>query len=234
MIAKEILNETVNEINKKQGKDTITTANKITPINVKTPTEMSGENNNYCLSSEMSITCNNNYCQVRNLKKEEIECKIAMVKEGKGLSLLLYKTARTDILILDETFGKMNWQCEYKEIKGNMYCGISVFDKIKSQWVTKWDCGVESVFGDKQKGEASDSFKRAGFKWGIGIELYTAPFIWISSNKCEIKNGKCCDKFIVSKIAIEEKEIVGLAIRNTSKNNERVFVWQAEGKKYVK
>ncbi len=93
---------------------------------------------------------------IRDLTEKEIECKIATIKE-KGLSLLLYKTARTDMAILDETFGAMNWQCEYKEIKGNMYCGISVFDEIKNQWITKWDCGIESEYGDKEKGEASDA-----------------------------------------------------------------------------
>lgn len=192
---------------------------------VQNPTKTSG-NNNYCLSSERSISQRNDVCKVRNLNKDEIECKIQAVKDGQGLTLLLYKTARTDILILDEIFGKMNWQCEYKEVKGNMYCGISVYDEIKSQWITKWDCGVESSFGDKQKGEASDAFKRAGFKWGIGIELYTAPFIWISSDKCNIRNGKCYDKFEVEKIAIENKVITGLAIRNITKNNQRVFVWK--------
>ena len=65
--------------------------------------------------------------------------------------------------ILDETVGAFNWKCEYQEIKGNMYCGLSI--KNDNEWVEKWDCGVESAFGDKEKGEASDAFKRAGFKW---------------------------------------------------------------------
>ena len=97
----------------------------------------------------------------------------------------------------------------------------------KKEWISKQDCGVESTFGDKEKGEASDAFKRAGFKWGIGVELYTSPFIWIPSDKCKIisKNGKYAtyDKFIVEKIKIENKEIIGLAIINLS-TKERVFV----------
>ena len=222
MKKKENLNETMGNESKVQSENT--------SKKVQSPTKMSG-NNNYCLSSEKSISQRDDVCKVRNLNKDEIECKIQAVKDGQGLTLLLYKTARTDILILDEMFGKMNWQCEYKEIKGNMYCGISVYDESKSQWVTKWDCGVESAFGDKQKGEASDAFKRAGFKWGIGIELYTAPFIWISSDKCNIRNGKCYDKFEVEKIAIENKVITGLAIRNTTKNNQRVFVWKLNKEK---
>lgn len=166
-------------------------------------------------------------CQVRNLKESEIECMVSMVRPN-GVNLLLYKTARTDIMVLDETFGKMNWQCEYKEIKGTMYCGISVFDENKNQWVTKWDCGIESAFGDKQKGEASDSFKRAGFKWGIGTELYTAPFIWVSSDKCKIEGNKCKDSFFVEKIVTENKVISAIAIK--SKNSgRRVFTWQKAG-----
>ena len=108
-----------------------------------------------------------------------------------------------------------------------MYCGISVFDEKRGQWITKWDCGVESSFGDKQKGEASDAFKRAGFKWGIGVELYTAPFIWVPADKCEIKNNRCYDKFIVEKIAIRNKVIVAISLKNSSKNR-RAFVYQDE------
>ena len=167
----------------------------------------------------------------RDLVEDEIECKVSTIKE-KGLSLLLYKTARTDMQLLDETVGAYNWQCNYEEVKGNMYCTISIYDKEKQQWISKQDCGVESAFGDKEKGEASDAFKRAGFKWGIGIELYTSPFIWISSDKCNIKsiNGKvsCNDKFIVEKIKTENKQIVGLAIKNET-TNTRVFVYNKKG-----
>ena len=169
----------------------------------------------------------------RKLNANEIECKISMINE-KGLSLLLYKTARTDMQILDETVGAYNWQCEYQEIKGNMYCGISIYDADKKQWITKWDCGVESAFGDKEKGEASDSFKRAGFKWGIGTELYTSPFIYIPANKCTIeynvrkKNYITTNKFYVEKIEVTNNEITGLSIKN--QDNKRVFVYKKETK----
>lgn len=230
MTKQEIINETLEKINDKQGENAVVVASEIIPKkNVKTQTKSrrSGENKSFCSSSKKSISQRKGVCKVRNLKEDEIECKVATIKKDKGITLLLYKTARTDILILDETFGQMNWQCEYKEIKGNMYCGISVYDKEKCQWVSKWDCGVESAFGDKQKGEASDAFKRAGFKWGIGIELYTAPFIWIPKEMCNItSDGKCYDKFDVERIATENKVITGLAIRNVTEYNKRVFVWQ--------
>lgn len=113
----------------------------------------------------------------RELKSNEIECKINQINQ-KGLSLLLYKTARTDMQLLDEIVGAYNWKCEYQEIKGNLYCGISIYDTDKKEWITKWDCGVESVFGDKEKGEASDSFKRSGFKWrNRSFALYGSIYI---------------------------------------------------------
>lgn len=168
----------------------------------------------------------------RELQANEIECKIAQINE-KGLSLLLYKTARTDMQLLDETVGSYNWKCEYQEIKGNLYCGLSIYDESKKEWITKWDCGVESAFGDKEKGEASDAFKRAGFKWGIGRELYTSPFIYVSADKCNIQIKKdkyiCYDKFEVEKIEIKNEEITGLAIRNAT-TKTRVFVYVKEDK----
>lgn len=127
---------------------------------------------------------------MRKLLPEEIECRVAQVSQ-KGCSLLLYKTARVDRAILDEEYGCMNWQNDFKTIDGKMYGGIGVrYDNNgNSEWVWKWDCGVESNT-EKEKGEASDCFKRAGFKWGIGIELYTAPFIWYNCETVRKENGK--------------------------------------------
>ena len=173
----------------------------------------------------------------RDLTADEIECRIQSVKQN-GLILLLYKDARCDMRILDETVGVENWQREHYECKGNLFCrvGINVLPKVSvdgngavtalERWVWKSDCGTESNT-EAQKGEASDSFKRACFNWGIGRELYTTPFIWIPADKCDINNGKCFDKFSVEKIRIENHRITALAIRNTTKNL-RVFVWQEE------
>lgn len=122
---------------------------------------------------------------MRKLRADEIECRVAQVS-AKGCSLLLYKTARVDRAILDEEFGQMNWQNDFKVIDGKMYGYISVYDKDKKEWITKSDCGTESNT-EAEKGQASDCFKRAGFKWGIGVELYTTPFIFV---QCEtVKNG---------------------------------------------
>ena len=168
-------------------------------------------------------------CKFRDLRADEIECRVQSVKQN-GLVLLLYKDARVDMNILDETVGSSNWQREHYECKGNLFCRVGIYLPLKEKdsigWVWKSDCGTESNT-EAQKGEASDSFKRACFNWGIGRELYTAPFTWIPAEKCNIKDGKCYDKFIVEKIIIEGKQIVALAIWNVTKNC-RAFVWQKD------
>ena len=151
--------------------------------------------------------------------------RVAQVKQN-GVSLLLYKDARVDQDILDETVGPYNWQ--RKHSRDNANCVIEIWDDKKQQWVGKEDTGTES-FTEKEKGLASDSFKRSGFNWGIGRELYTAPFIWVRAEDTEIKElglGKytCNDKFKVEAIQIIDKEITGLAIKNGK--GKRVFVWK--------
>ena len=163
--------------------------------------------------------------EFRTLNANEIDCRIATINQ-KGLTLLLYKDARVDQNILDETVGPMNWQREH--CRDNANCIVSIWDAEKQQWIKKEDTGTES-FTEKEKGLASDSFKRACFNWGIGRELYTAPFIWISADKCNINQGgngkfQCYDKFIVEQILYDnDKNIVALSIKNTS-NNSRVFL----------
>ena len=164
----------------------------------------------------------------RDLVADEVECRIATLKNN-GLSLLLFKDARCDMKILDETVGPENWERDHKELKGNIYCGISIWDENKKMWITKWDAGKES-YTESEKGEASDSFKRAGFNWGIGRELYTSPFIWIPNTKCKIENSKCYDRFEVTKIAIENKEITELEIINKT-TGVICFEWSKKASK---
>ena len=155
--------------------------------------------------------------EFRLLKADEIDVRVAQVKES-GCSLLLYKDARVDMNILDTTpgIGPENWQRKHYECKGNLFCSVGI--KIDGEWVWKDDAGAESQ-AEKEKGEASDSFKRACVNWGIGGELYT-------------KNGKATtyDKFEVTKIAYtDDRKISGLAIwrlANKDKDRKRVFVWQ--------
>lgn len=164
-------------------------------------------------------------CKFRDLRADEIECRIGQInKQGKGLSLLLYKDARCDMAILDETVGTLNWQREHYEVKGNMYCKVSIWDTEKNTWVWKSDCGTESNT-EAQKGEASDSFKRACVNWGIGRELYTSPFIWVPANLCRLENGKCFDKFEVRDMVVKDKVITGLSIINASTGSNCVYAY---------
>lgn len=140
---------------------------------------------------------------MRKLEPDEIECRVAQVTSS-GCSLLLYKTARVDRAILDEMYTPCGWQNDFKVIDGKMYGGIGVRiqdDNGHFEWVWKWDCGTESNT-EAEKGQASDCFKRAGFKWGIGIELYSAPFIWYSCKTHQNQKGKweLDDKYIKFKV----------------------------------
>lgn len=163
--------------------------------------------------------------EFRKLRADEIEARIATVSE-KGCQILLYKNARCDMNILDESVGAFNWQRDHKELKGNMYAGISIYDESKGMWVTKWDCGTES-YTEAEKGEASDSFKRAGFNWGIGRELYTAPFIWFKADQLrtliqddKTRKWKCNDSFSVEAVEYTENKISYLkVVDNRSKES---------------
>lgn len=164
--------------------------------------------------------------EIRLLKATEIECRIGMVREN-GLSLLLYKDARVDQRILDETFGIFGWQRRHSVLNSNLYCTVSIWDGEKEQWIEKQDVGTAGDT-EKEKGEASDSFKRACFSVGIGRKLYSAPFIWIPSTKCNIeKRGDkyfCKEKFSVHGISYgSDREIVGLNIVNSKSNV--VYAW---------
>lgn len=143
----------------------------------------------------------------RDLKAEEIE-----VKKGKGATLLLYKTARVDANILDETFGTLGWQKLYEEIDGKVYCKIGV--QVGSEWIWKMDCGEETAV-EAAKGEASDAMKRAGFAFGIGRKLYTAPFI-----KDPAPDDKYA-KYKVLAIEFDDKKITSLCIVNNL--NQSIF-----------
>lgn len=154
--------------------------------------------------------------EFRDLKSYDIETRIAQQKPN-GLQLLLYKNARVDMNILDETVSPEKWQRDHFECKGNLYCKVGI--KCGDEWIWKADCGAESNT-EAEKGEASDSFKRACVNWGIGRELYTSPFIWIKAEDYATyeKNGKqvCKDSFSVSEIEIEHKTITGLVIINNT------------------
>jgi hypothetical protein len=164
-------------------------------------------------------------CKFRDLRADEIECRVQQAKEN-GVVLLLYKDARVDMNILDETVGSSNWQNKFYENKGILFCSLGINTnyakpELPDRWIWKDDAGVESNT-EAEKGNASDARKRAGFAWGIGRELYTSPFIWVAAKDCNIKDGRngskaCYDTFVVQSITIENKQITALTIYNQTK-----------------
>jgi len=134
----------------------------------------------------------------RRLKACEVDARIAQFRDT-WLTLLLYKDARVDQNILDETVGPENWQRSHELIGDNLYCTVSIYDADKKMWVSKQDVGTESNT-EAEKGQASDSFKRACFNWGIGRELYTAPRIKIDV----VKGIDKYTKFKVQEIDYDE------------------------------
>lgn len=169
--------------------------------------------------------------EIRLLKADEINCRVNQINE-KGLTLLLYKDARVDMDILDETVGCLNWKKEYS--RDNQNCTVSIYDADKKEWISKEDTGSESNT-EKEKGLASDSFKRACVNWGIGRELYTAPFIWVNAEDGGVQkdnNGKCksFEKFHVEAIKYNDKrKITHLSIKNSK--GKRVYVLKPQEEK---
>lgn len=151
----------------------------------------------------------------RNLRADEIECRVSQINE-KYVTLLLYKDARCDMNILDETVGAMNWMKKYS--RDNANCSVGIFNKDRGEWVWKEDVGTEN-YTEKEKSIASDSFKRASVCWGIGRELYSAPRIQIDAPLCGVwkKDGKWVtyNHFYVSKIGYDDSDkISSLTIVN--------------------
>lgn len=171
------------------------------------------------------------YKDIPLLKADDIEVRVKQCTE-KGAVALIYKTARVDYRILNELFGLYGWKCDYKEIKGNLYCTISIYDEEHGQWVEKTNCGIESREdgeGNEKKGEASDSLKRAGFALGIGLELYSAPFTFLkvetikneATRKYELKNKY--QKFVVSEVGYDENREINKLVIADADNGDIVF-----------
>ena len=175
----------------------------------------------------------------RFLKAEEIECRFGQKsKDGSRYSVLLYKTARTDMDILDEIYGPENWQVKHYEVKGKDFCSIGVRIKRSDndfEWIWKSDCGKDfqrvaedtekKGLNEYEKSESSDAFKRAGFCWGIGRELYSAPQIWLSKDinpfalfveKIGYNSAGDIDSLVIS--AIEKDKVTHVFTMNAGKS----------------
>lgn len=158
----------------------------------------------------------------RTLKASEIDVRVGNVQKN-GYTLLLYKDARCDMNILDETIGAENWQRDHKEIKGNLYCGVGIKRECVDEFVWKWDCGTESNT-EKEKGEASDSFKRACVNWGIGRELYTSPVIKVFCETIEEKFGNKTTYKLPNTEKFRKFKVAEIAYNNNREISKLVIV----------
>lgn len=153
----------------------------------------------------------NSEVKIPLLEPADIECRISTVKSNGG-SILLYKDARCDMRILDQVFGLYGWQRKSELLDGQLFCTVSVQNPTTKEWISKQDVGTES-YTEKEKGRASDAFKRACFNIGIGRELYTAPFIWVKWEENEYNNGKPRVDLSVKSISYNDRrEITELVI----------------------
>lgn len=161
--------------------------------------------------------------KIRLLKPNEIDVRVQMVKQN-YISVLLYKDARVDMKILDETFGPMNWQRTHDVVNNNLFCTVSVYDEDKKQWISKQDVGIPS-YTQAEKGEASDSFKRACINIGIGRELYSAPPIFITPMQGEVTQNKgkfqTKSKFYVKEIGYNQEDEIDRLVIFDSQGNQR-------------
>lgn len=120
------------------------------------------------------------------LTVEEIDFRIQSINKGGYATILAYKDARADMKRLDEVFGVEYWQKKYEVVNGNLFCSVGIYNKEINEWIWKEDVGTESM-AEKEKGQASDAFKRACFNLGIGRELYDYPQIQVKLNANEFK-----------------------------------------------
>lgn len=166
--------------------------------------------------------------EIRALRPDEIECRVQQVLKN-GVLILLYKDARCDMAVLDETFTPFGWQRHHELINGKEFCSVSIKDD-NGEWISKQDCGTESNT-EKEKGQTSDAFKRACTNWGVGRELYTKIFIFINAPTQQNEKTKKYElvdkyaKYFVKSISTDNKAKKILNIEITDKNDKVVFTW---------
>lgn len=143
--------------------------------------------------------------EIRLLTENDIDVRVAQTNAYEGTvkaSLLLYKDARVDMKILDELYTPMGWKRTHRMIGDRLYCCVEVRDPETKEWIAKEDVGTESNT-EAEKGQASDSFKRACFNWGIGRELYTAPNISVVLRDKEYSRDNAGRIRVIAKFSVK-------------------------------
>ena len=152
----------------------------------------------------------------RKLRADEIQVRAKHTSQKGRAKLLLYKDARVDMTILDETCGQMGWQRKHEILNGVNYCSIGIKDTDTGEWLWKSDCGIADGTMEKEKSEASDAMKRACTTWGIGRELYNIPPIFVSTTDYQVDgNGDPKGYFKVNDIEWDGDYLVFLEIADS-------------------
>lgn len=152
------------------------------------------------------------------LKSSELQLRVGRKANG-GAFLLVYKDARADVRRLNEVCGVFGWKREHVFLDGKNYCTVSLKNPDTGEWVSKQDCGTESNT-EAEKGQSSDAFKRACFQFGIGLELYDMPKIYVRLDTQYPDFSNWSMSLIYDKVG---HFLVGMKILNDK--NVEVFKW---------
>lgn len=153
------------------------------------------------------------------LHSDELQLRVGRIANG-GAVLLLYKDSRADTRRLNEVLGVFGWKRAHQFKDGINYCTVSIRNPETGEWVSREDCGTESKT-EAEKGQSSDAFKRACFAFGIGIELYDTPTIFVSGVDRTTKVSQWAVRMAVDK---DSKELRVLQVVDELGNNK--FVWK--------
>ena len=96
-------------------------------------------------------------------------------EKTKGIALA-YIDSRDVQKRLDDVLGISNWRDYLDRVDGGFVSGIEI--RIGDEWIRRSDAAGDTRV-EPLKGGASDSFKRAAAKWGVGRYLYYMPNIWV-------------------------------------------------------
>ena len=156
--------------------------------------------------------------EFRDLRPEELEVRVGnTIKNLKGevyaFQVMIYKTARADLQVLDETFGVFGWKNNYYQVKNTMVCSISIWDEEKKQWINKDNGGDDDFNTEQIKAELSDSMKRAGFNVGIGRKLYTLNKLYMVIEISDENTTK--GRYAVQDIEYDKLGVTHIVIINT-------------------
>ena len=195
MSDKNILDETVNEINKKQGKNAIKKASEITPEKDKASKDITSleSNNNYCLnnvSSDNSLPENKNLSRGENVFKELYEVNVnEHIEKKNNLSYLSWTYAWAEakkrfptLTYKIHLFGENQLPYVYDENTGYMvFTEITIDGLTHSMWLPVMDSSNKAM---KNKPYTYDT----RYKKGIVVEPATMFDINKTIMRCLVKN----------------------------------------------